>query len=103
MEKNIENNVISEEKRNFIQDFINLIKSKLNKEQTLIIDRFENEFAVCEDFETGKIINIEKLKLPEESQEGNVLKFKDNKYTIDIQETMKRKQNIEDKMRNLFE
>ena len=41
-----------------------------------IIDRFEENFAVCED-ENGIMKNVERSLLPKDTREGDVI-FKDN-------------------------
>jgi hypothetical protein len=60
----------------------------------LIIDRFENNYAVCEK-EDRTMINIEKSKLPQNAKEGDVLIIKNDKIIIDYEETLKRKKIIE--------
>lgn len=67
----------------------------------IIIDRFEENFAVCE--ADNEIINIEKINLPRNAQEGDVLiKSADGKYYVDKAETKKRKENVENKFFELF-
>ncbi|KEH89960.1 DUF3006 domain-containing protein [Clostridium novyi] len=66
------------------------------------IDRFEEEFAVVE-FDDRKVVNILKDKLPKEAKEGDVLKFHHDIITIDYKETEKRKREIEDLTKDLFE
>ncbi|ASS90575.1 MAG: DUF3006 domain-containing protein [Bacillaceae bacterium] len=67
-----------------------------------IIDRFENDIAVCED-ENGKIIEILKSQLPKNAETGDVIIQKNNRYYVDKQETSKRRQEIEELMDELFE
>ena len=67
----------------------------------VIIDRFEGEFAVCE-AEKGKMINIEKFRLPANAKEGDVLIVSPDKSEIDEEETKKRKKRIEELMRDLW-
>lgn len=52
----------------------------------LIIDRFEEEFAVCET-ETRKMINIERCKLPPDVLEGMVIDLDGDSVKIDWEET----------------
>ena len=66
-----------------------------------IIDRFEGEFAVLEK-EDGGIIDVPKSEI-EGAKEGDVVLFENGLYTIDIEETEKRKALIEEKMKKLFE
>jgi hypothetical protein len=67
----------------------------------LIIDRFEGNFALCED-EQGNMINIERHKVPMEAVEGDILVIKENNIVIDLQETENRKQQIKELMTELF-
>lgn len=66
------------------------------------IDRFEEEFAVVE-FDDRKVVNILKDKLPKEAKEGDVLKFNEDIITIDYKETEKRRKEIEELTKDLFE
>ena len=67
----------------------------------LIIDRFENNYAVCEK-EDRTMINIEKSKLPENAKEGDVLIIKNDKIIIDYEETSKRKKIIENLTKDMW-
>lgn len=66
-----------------------------------IIDRFEGDTAVLED-ENKKFLNVPKSILPEISDEGDCLVFKDGKYIIDKETTKKLKREISDLMDELF-
>ncbi|NLM62470.1 MAG: DUF3006 domain-containing protein [Clostridiales bacterium] len=68
----------------------------------LIIDRFEGEYAVCEDNER-KMHNIERSKLPPNAREGDVLLLKGDRYVIDRQETEKRKLRLKKLMDSLWD
>lgn len=67
-----------------------------------IIDRFEGNYAVCED-ENKNMVNIERNKLPLPAKEGDVLSVEGNDIKIDIQETEARKQKIKKMMDSLWE
>lgn len=70
----------------------------------VIIDRFEGDFAVCED-EDRKMINIEKSRLPEDAKEGTVLIIigdKEDDIKVDYAETEARKSRIKRMMDSLF-
>ena len=56
----------------------------------LCIDRFEGDFAICED-ENLKIVKINRKKIKSCAHEGDVLKFDNNFYIIDFDKTMERK------------
>ena len=48
------------------------------------------------------MINIEISKLPEQVKEGDILRFKNNKYEIDEEKRKEIEKRINDKMKNLF-
>ena len=58
-----------------------------------IIDRFEGNYAVVE-LRDGKMMNINKIKLPTGVEEGMVINIAEV-ITIDKAETVKRKKEIE--------
>lgn len=68
----------------------------------LVIDRFEGDYAVCEK-EDRIMIDIEKSKLPSYAKEGDVIVLIDGKYSIDLEETNKRKKEIKKLMDDLWE
>jgi len=67
----------------------------------VIIDRFEGDYAVCEN-EDRTMANIEKSKIPSEAKEGDVLQISDDKIIIDEAETIKRKNRIEELAKDLW-
>lgn len=67
----------------------------------VVIDRFEGSFAVCEK-EDRTIINIKKETIPSNSKEGDVLNIIGNEITIDINETEKRKKEIDELTKDLW-
>ena len=46
------------------------------------IDRFEGEFAVCENRETQEMVNIPKEKLPKGAKEGDIIKLEGEEYMV---------------------
>ncbi|MCR3761916.1 DUF3006 domain-containing protein [Clostridium felsineum] len=68
----------------------------------LVIDRFEGEFAVCERPDRS-MLNILKTRIPKGAVEGTVLNlYDDGNIKINIDETRKRKIDIQKLMSNLF-
>lgn len=60
----------------------------------LIVDRFEEEFAVCED-EQGYCRLLFRTQLPDGAGEGSVLcECEDGTYTLDAEETERRRARI---------
>ncbi|TPV42327.1 DUF3006 domain-containing protein [Bacillus dicomae] len=66
-----------------------------------IIDRFEGELAVIEI--NNITIDVPKSKLPSAAKEGDVLIIENDKYTIDKDETDKKRREIQNLMDKLFE
>jgi len=48
----------------------------------LIVDRFEGNYAVCQDYDSGKMIDLEISIFPEEVRSGDLVDFSDGKITI---------------------
>lgn len=67
----------------------------------VVIDRFEGPFAVCEK-ESKKMIDIKKMKLPKDAKEGDVLNIQNGEISIDVAETKKRKNVIENLTKDLW-
>lgn len=68
----------------------------------VVIDRFEEKFAVCE-CEDKTMINIEIDKLPEEVHEGDVLVIDGDNIKVDHEETNRRREEIESLTQNMWE
>lgn len=61
-----------------------------------IIDRIENNIAVCE-LENGEMLDVKISALPKEIKEGDVIKL-----SVDETETNERKERIDKLMNSLF-
>ncbi len=62
--------------------------------EKIIIDRFEGEIAVCER-EDCSMINIDKSRLPKGARAGNILIVEDDgSIKIDVNEEIRRKEQI---------
>ncbi len=69
--------------------------------KTLIIDRFEENYAICED-DDGKFFALEKTEVPENVAEGDVLEIGDDgTIRINETETENRRNRIREKMLRL--
>lgn len=79
------------------------LANKLDAVEEYTIDRFEENMAVLEDRKTGKMKNIEKEKIPENTKEGDIIKCINGKYFLDKEETEKVENEIEEKYKNLWE
>ena len=67
-----------------------------------IVDRIEENFAVCENLETQEIRNITLNKLPTGIKPGDVIKQENEIYLLDFDETEKRKEIIHKKTKGLW-
>jgi hypothetical protein len=65
------------------------------------IDRFEGEFAVCEQ-EDRTMVNIPKVNIPQEAKEGDILVIEGESIYIDTAGTAERKKRINRLMDDLW-
>lgn len=70
-----------------------------------IVDRIEEDFAVCENEDTGEMENIDVFLLPDGLEEGDILDYDEDldEYYIDFEEKKLRKARIEDRMEDIWE
>ena len=70
-----------------------------------IIDRIEEDFAVCENEETGEMEEIDVFLLPDGLDEGDILIYDEDldEFYLDYEEKKLRKARIEDKMEDIWE
>lgn len=67
-----------------------------------IIDRFEQDLAICET-EEQEMISISRHLLPSEAAEGDSLLYERNTYRIDTAATNVRRKQMQKKLSDLFE
>lgn len=90
-------------KNNNSEEFFSELNNYIQKtETTFSVDRFEGDFAVCENRKTGKMITIHKSDLPENIKEGSILKYENGTYILDIESTKKEQEEIKNLVDNLF-
>lgn len=68
----------------------------------VVIDRFEENYAVCEK-EDRTMINLEKKLLPSGAKEGDVLVLQKGAILIDKAATQKQSKEIDDLMKDMWE
>ena len=68
----------------------------------LIVDRFEDEYAVCED-ENKKMINIKISEIEGCVKEGDIISKVRGKYIVDENKSLNRKKYIEKLTKDLWE
>ena len=78
-----------------------IIKKGYDEYMKVAIDRFEGKYAVCEK-DNRTMINIEIKNIPEAANEGDVLNIEGDNITIDVEETARRKAEIEELSHNLW-
>lgn len=100
---NLEQNTSSNNFNNFFDSFINELKNYLERSFSSMytLDRFEGDFAVLEDRDSKKMLNIPISNIPSNAKEGDILKFTNGSYVIDPEETKVVSDRIRQKMDNL--
>lgn len=68
----------------------------------LIIDRFEGEYAVCEESETERQKRLPRVLLPQGVREGDCLVPAGDGYTIDAAETLRRRKAAQELLNRLY-
>lgn len=67
----------------------------------IIIDRFEDDIAICEK-EDSSLIKIEKYKLPNTAKEGTIVVIDNNKIIVDEKVNKNKKYKIQSILDDLF-
>ena len=93
----------NDNKKNNSENFSAELNNYIEKTKTTFsVDRFEGDFAVCENRTTGDFINIPISELPENVKKGSILKFENGIYILDIESTKKEQEEIKNLVDNLF-
>lgn len=96
-------NIVNEVRKINIGDLLSEVKERLEKmEEELIIDRFEEAIAICEDRKTGKIIEIPRKNIEENVKEGDVIKKVEGIYEKNIEKQTEIEKRIEEKMNKIW-
>ncbi|CUX72343.1 hypothetical protein BN3590_04658 [Clostridium sp. C105KSO15] len=66
------------------------------------IDRISEKVVICED-ENGDMVKVQASALPEGVREGDILTEADGTWTLELEETERRRQRIREKLRGLTE
>jgi len=66
-----------------------------------ILDRYEGNFAICENQSTGQIVKIPKSQISPLAQDGDILKFKKSRYKIAFKETRLKKEEMKKLLNDL--
>ncbi len=100
-EKTMQVNKLKLENVSISQEEIELAQ-KLDAVEEYSIDRWEEDVAILENRKTGKIIQVDKSKLPKNSKEGDILKKVNGKYSLDKKRTEEETNRIKNKMDDLW-
>lgn len=68
----------------------------------LVVDRIENNIAVCENRKNRKIIEIDLARLPQGVREGSVIKCRMGRYSLDEEIQKKIEERIQEKMKDIW-
>jgi len=66
------------------------------------IDRISEMVIICED-ENGDMVKVKASALPEGVREGDILTEAEGMWTLELEETERRRQRIREKLRGLTE
>ncbi len=99
--KTMDNEKIIDKSEKLTKDEIELAQ-KLDAIEEFTLDRIEGNIAVLEDRNTGKIIEIEKDKLPKGTKDGDILDKINGKFILNVEKTNNIAQRIADKMKEIW-
>ena len=58
------------------------------------LDRFEENRAILENRKTNEMIEVDRNRIPKDAKEGDILKFIDNEFKIDMELTNQKSEEI---------
>lgn len=66
------------------------------------LDRFEENRAILENRKTNEMIEVYRNRIPKDAKEGDILKFIDNEFKIDMELTNQKSEEIKEKMNKIW-
>ena len=66
------------------------------------LDRFEENRAILENRKTNEMIEVDRHRIPKDAKEGDILKFIDNEFKIDMELTNQKSEEIKEKMNKIW-
>lgn len=66
--------------------------SKVPENTLFTLDRYESDYAVCENRSTGEMFDIPRLMVDPYARDGDILKLENCKYRIDYNENEKQRE-----------
>ena len=95
--------IVQQDFKKFVNSFIKELENKLkNMNEEYTVDRIEGDFVVWENRENGKIVNLKKENLPEDIQDGDIIKEVNGKYIKDKEKQEEIEDRIAKKMNDLW-
>lgn len=107
LDNNLEQNVEFYD-NSFIDKFIDELKSyismtenleqleKISNNNFFTLDRYEDNYAVCENRTTGEMCDIPKFLIDSHAKDGDILRLENGRFKIDFKETEKQKEIVRD-------
>lgn len=96
LEKNVKsyNNSAVDKFVDELKNYIGIMESiakleKLPKDTLFTLDRYESDYAVCENRATGEMYDIPKFKVDPTVKEGQIMKLEDGIYKLNYEENLK--------------
>ncbi|WP_313257181.1 DUF3006 domain-containing protein [Lacrimispora sp.] len=74
----------------------------MGKVMKYTIDRIGEKVVICEN-ENGDMVKVQASELPEDVREGDILTEAEGTWTLEKEETERRRQKIREKLRGLTE
>lgn len=88
----IVDNFVDELKKNLaVADSMEKL-SKVPADTLFTLDRYESDYAVCENRTTGEMFDIPRLMVDSYARDGDILKLENGKYRIDYNENEKQRE-----------
>ena len=95
--------IVQQDFKKFVNSFIKELENKLkNMNEEYTVDRIEGDFVVCENRGNGHIVNLIKENLPEDIQDGDIIKEVNGKYIKDKEKQEEIEDRIAKKMNDLW-
>lgn len=76
--------------------------SKFNENDRFTFDRMEGDFAICENRENGKMLEVPKKLLDASAEIGSILRIEDGKFIPCPEETANAREHIQNLVDDLF-
>lgn len=89
--------------KDILNSISTIIQNNIKTSKSFSVDRFEGNFAVCQNLKTKDVVNIPKSRLSSNIKENDIITFKDNNFYLDKEMTKKRKGKIENLTKDIFE